>query len=52
MKDCGSCAYFVKWKDGGLCDFFDARTNTSHGKKCGYWKSIKYKRVKEAFNER
>lgn len=48
MRDCGSCAYFIKWKNnkicGGLCDFFEIRTKTNHGKACEYWAGIKYQR--------
>ena len=48
MKSCGSCDHFTKFKNdqhsGGLCSFFDARTDTDRGKKCEKWKGIKYKR--------
>ena len=50
-KNCGSCAYFLKWKNdkfgGGLCDFFDARTKSDCGHKCDQWKGIKYNKVTE-----
>lgn len=48
MKSCGSCQYFIKFKNdrfsGGLCEFLDCRTNTDHGRKCKYHKRIPYQR--------
>ena len=48
-KSCGNCGYFTKFKtlegSGGLCEFFDARTNTDCGHLCEYWTGIKYKRT-------
>ena len=48
MKDCGSCINFVKWTNdkwgGGLCECFDVRTKTDHGRGCESWKAIPYSR--------
>ena len=53
-KCCGNCEYFFKWKNdsigGGLCEFFDMRTDTNNGKKCKHHKAIKYKRIKKGKN--
>lgn len=47
-KSCGSCIYFLKWKNdsigGGLCEYDDARVKTDYGHSCKHWKGIKYKR--------
>ena len=47
-KSCGNCDYFTKYRNdiysGGICDFYDKRTNTDCGKKCESWKGIKYNR--------
>lgn len=44
MQDCGSCAYFTKLRDGGLCEKLDARTATDRGRKCKDHKSRKFDR--------
>ena len=51
-KRCGSCTYYIKWKNNnnkqsGLCDLLDARTNS--GNICTNWKGIKYKRPQKTY---
>lgn len=50
MKSCGSCRWFGKMRsmkgNSGLCELFDARTSTDHGRKCPQHKRIKFDRLK------
>jgi hypothetical protein len=50
MHDCGSCKFFIKWKNdklgGGLCEAKDQRTKSDCGHQCKEWKAIPYKRLK------
>lgn len=45
-RKCGGCQWFMKRKNdqhsGGICDFWDYRTNTDS--KCDEWKGIPYDR--------
>jgi hypothetical protein len=55
-KSCGSCDYFVKWKDDGegLCEIIDCRTKSDYGKNCKKYRGKRYKRTltaKEARDE-
>jgi hypothetical protein len=50
-KSCGGCKYFVKLvhmkNNGGLCEWFDSRTNADFGHECSAFKALKYDRLKE-----
>jgi hypothetical protein len=53
-KTCGNCAHFWKAENhhpnpGGLCERWDAWTNTGHAK-CNEWKGISYNREQEKKN--
>ena len=50
-KSCGGCQSFTKMLhligNGGLCEWFDARTNVDFGHECSGFKALKYDRNKE-----
>jgi hypothetical protein len=56
VKKCDTCQSFIKWTNdqlgGALCDFFDARTTSSSGRGCKYWKAIPYDRRKIKYEDR
>ena len=50
--DCGSCKHFYKIKNdnisGGICNYYDVRTDTDRGHGCPKYKAKKYLRYTNA----
>jgi len=47
-KSCGSCVYFVKYKNQnstGLCEKLDWSTKSDWGRTCPHWARKRYDRV-------
>lgn len=51
MHKCGSCQFFIKWKNnligGGLCESLDTRTKADYSSRCKQFKRKKYIRTDE-----
>lgn len=47
IKNCGNCKFFQKVPGYAICQKYDYRTNSDHGRNCIGWKGIKYERKKE-----
>ena len=49
MRRCGKCQAFVRMKNlegsSGLCEIHDCRVWSDNGRKCKFFKAIKYERI-------